>query len=551
MLAAMENREFRSPSIDRVDWALLAILCLVASVVMGKDLSVGGLRFGDTSVHAMDGVLIHDWIAAGPQAWVSPMSFAERQYGQYPCLGIGRHYPPGFAMVEAAFFGVLGISPVTARLSVVFFALLLVVGTYLFVRQFSTRTAAVLSSALLVTLPEVTLWGRQTMLEVPTLAVLSWGAVTFCWYLRHPTDRRFVLLLIVALSAILFRQTSVFLVGAVALTLFYCAWLGKVPARHWLCCALLGVLAIVGVLLSFEGAGAKIFRGRSSYISLWDAGALTFYLRQLPRQVGWVVLVAAGVGVVVWPKRLRIHRVFLVLWFVVSYIMVSSADLKCPRFFFVGLFPIAMFAGMGMWRVLDSVLTAKRAAPVVGMVVVIASAIALGHPVEHRPDYGVVVAAMREKIQDKVVLVSGLRDTHFVFAVRQHIPRGRAVVVRGSKLLYTCSAYAGVGFESYVSSVDDIDKLMDAYAFDAVFVERVNKHGVKEDDLLVDYLRSHENYNLAGEYALQAETTATYRDTTLDMYEPVTPITRQAQYLDIPIPRSGKTIRIDLADWTG
>ena len=192
MLAEMENRKVPRGSMDRVDLALLVILCLIASVVMGKDISVGGLRFGDTSVHAMDGVLIHDWIAAGPEAWVSPMTFAEKQYGQYPCLGIGRHYPPGFAMVEAAFFAVLGISPVTARLTVVFFALVLVVGTYTFVRQFSTPPVATLSSVLLITLPEVTLWGRQAMLEVPTLAVLSWGAVTFCWYLGQPTNRRLI-----------------------------------------------------------------------------------------------------------------------------------------------------------------------------------------------------------------------------------------------------------------------------------------------------------------------------------------------------------------------
>lgn len=557
-VSSEESQRELKPAASRVagrhfllDAVLLLALCLLTFVVMTKDISVGGLRYGDTSVHAMDGVLIHDWVAAGPKAWLSPMGFAEQQYGRYPCLGIGRHYPPGFAVVEAGFFALFGISPATARLSVVFFALLLVVGTYTFVRQFASRGAAMLAAVLLMTLPEVTLWGRQAMLEIPTLAVLSWGAVTFCWYLRRPTARRLSILIVVALSALLIRQTGVFLVCSLALTLAYCAWLRRVPPRHFVWCAAIGALAIAGITFSFEGAGAKMFRGRSTYPSLWQIDALTFYVKLLPEQVGWWVLVAAGVGVASWPGRHRTHRVFLLLWFVVSYVMVTAADLKWPRFFFVGLFPIAVFSGVGGWRVVSAMFPPRLAVAAATTVVLGVCAVAWARPVSHRPDYGAVVASVREKIQDRVVLFSGLRDTHFVFAVRQHIPWRRAIVVRGSKLLYSCNAYAEVDFESYVSSTTDIGALIDQYAFPVVFVERENKHGVREDDLLVEYLRGGATYRHAAKYSLKAEERHTYRDVTIDMYELTVPVNRKAQYMDIPIPRSARTIRLDLTASNG
>ena len=81
--AAAPSRLFHSP-LDKWDvWLILAAL-VTTGIVLGKDISVGGLRYGDTAVHAMDGVLIHDWIAAGPDAWAQPMQFAEAQYGHYP-----------------------------------------------------------------------------------------------------------------------------------------------------------------------------------------------------------------------------------------------------------------------------------------------------------------------------------------------------------------------------------------------------------------------------------------------------------------------------------
>ena len=81
------------------DCTLLAALYAATAVVLGKDITLGGLADADSAAHAMDGVLIHDWVMAGPSAWLSPMEFARQQYGHYPTLGIGLHYPPGFAVV--------------------------------------------------------------------------------------------------------------------------------------------------------------------------------------------------------------------------------------------------------------------------------------------------------------------------------------------------------------------------------------------------------------------------------------------------------------------
>ena len=54
--------------LDRADLVLGAVLLIAAGVIFAKDISVGGVRWKDESTHIMDGVLLLDWAAAGPDA---------------------------------------------------------------------------------------------------------------------------------------------------------------------------------------------------------------------------------------------------------------------------------------------------------------------------------------------------------------------------------------------------------------------------------------------------------------------------------------------------
>lgn len=538
---------FVSP-LGRADAWLIVIAITIAGVVLSKDITVGGLRYGDTAVHAMDGVLIHDWIAAGPRAWMSPMNFAETQYGHYPCLGIGRHYPPAFAVVEAFFFAVFGISPVTARMAVVFFGLLACVGAFLFLRTLADRPTSFLGCVMLMSLPAVTQWGRQVMLEVPTLAALAWGAFTFSWYLSRPSGKRLFVLIIVALSTLAFRQTAVFLPSAVAIALSFAAWRRRVPWRHAGICTVLALLTIVGVLYSFEGAGERMFRGRASYDSLWGLGALTYYLRQLPGEVGWPILLASLVGVVTVRRARLEHGVFLAAWLFVCYVMLCAAELKYARFFFVGLFPFAVWAALAVGRVLAWQRIRPARTVLVAMACAVLTVSAFRQRVEYHPDYGAIVSAHRHKIVNQPVLFGGVRDNHFVFAVRQHLPWRKVVAVRSSKLLYTCNTYPTVDFESRVESPSELRDTMNKYAFPLVITERGNRLGIPQEAALQAYLKDGGDYRLLATHDMRVDETRSHRNTTVDVYELTKPLHRVVKHLDIPIPRSNRNIRVSLAD---
>ena len=543
------NSDRHRTSFTRSDFRLLLLLCALVVVVFGKDISVGGLHDADSAAHAMDGVLIHDWVAAGPKVWGDPMRFAEAQYGHYPTLGIGSHYPPGFAVVEAGFFAVFGISAITARLCVVFFGVLAVLGAYAFVRPMTDRLTAAIACVLLVTFPASTTWGRQIMLEVPTVAVLIWAAVAMRFYLERPSGRRLAIVLAASCVAILFKQTGIFLVGAVALTIAFCCVRGQVRAGHVLVAVIIAVGALFVVINSLDEACAKTLSGYDSYGDKWGYEAISFYLVKLPSQTGVLALVLAGVGLFFIRRLGAAMAVFLLAWFVVSYAMVTTASLKVPRFFFVGLFPVAVLGAIGAARLLTPF--AKPAVRTAAAMVLAATltGAAWGRSIEHAPDYGSVVAGLRSDLDGQAVLFSGLRDGDFVFAVRQHVPWRRSTVIRGSKLLYTCTAGPDLDLVSYVSSPMAVADRMRELAFQYVFVERVNVVGTKPDDWLRTYLNLSGDYERVATHVFETDAADSDRgDVTVDVFRLAKPIKRSVEYFDIPMPRTNHPIRVKLGD---
>lgn len=548
MAEALPHRMRRSRSawIRARDAAPIGVLVIATVLVLGKDITVGGFRDADASAHAMDGVLIHDWVAAGPTAWVDPMSFARQQYAHYPTLGIGRHYPPGFAVVEAAFFGLFGISPFTARLCVVFFGGLATVGIYVFTRFFADRLVATLAAVLWLTLPATVHWGRQTMLEVPTVAALAWAAVSLAWYLKRPSWARCVTMMAVALTAILFKQTAVFLGGALTMTLMVCAHRDLVRPVHCYAVGLMAIGAIVVVVYSLDTASAGVLYRYRSYAHWWEWAALTHYLRVLPGQLGPAACVAAAIGLFAGLRRRRIVWVFLAAWFFVSYVMVTSADWKVSRFLFVALVPFAVWGAQGLGSVLALAPLRRVRLATVTVIILGLCTTAGARNIVYHPDYGPSVLAHAKDIEGHAVLFSGLRDGDFVFAVRQHIPWRRAIVVRGSKVFYTCTAGPDLDLVEYAASPAELEATLRDLALNHVFVERENRAGVVHGDWLRSYLASGEMYRLAATHAIRGNTVTPGGEVMLDVYELAQPVTRVVEELDIPIPRTKTTIRVDL-----
>lgn len=530
----------------RSDRRAVVALVILAGLVFGRGIMIGGLRDGDSSAHAMDGVLILDWVRAGPAAWLDPMGFAREQYAHYPTLAIGRHYPPGFAVVEAAFFGLFGISAITARACVVAFGAALGVGCFAFARRFADTTTSLLAGTFIITMPAIVHWGRQEMLEAPTLAVMTFALCAAAWYLDRPSRSRLIVLMFALTVGLTFRQTALFLIGAVAITMIIGAMARRVPKSHAAAALLLAFGSAALIVTSLDGHGAKLLRGDKTFAHALGLESLTFYAYEAPQSAGVVVLGLAAVGLVWAIARSRMAALLCASWVVVGYVGLTVADYKNPRFLCALLTPVAVLGAIGAARaaaILPGRMTGRFVLTATAAALIVAAMI---QPIAYRPDYGSVVEAHRDQLEGHVVLFSGLRAGDFSFAARQHLPWRRIVVVRTSKLLYTCSGRPDLDLEMRVDSPDAVAEVLDRFAFDALVLEREERVGVAPEAWLRQVLADQATYARVGEHALPADEIPSFRDVTLDVYVPRHPGERQADHIDIPLPRLGETVRIDL-----
>ncbi|MFQ5788189.1 MAG: hypothetical protein ACE5H1_09440, partial [Thermodesulfobacteriota bacterium] len=126
----------------------LVFICLLAVILHATDISKGELFYNnDETRHAFTGVFIHDLICDLP---LNPLQYTYEYYAQFPALGIIQ-WPPFFYFVESFFYFIFGISALSGRMTVLFFALLGIIFWYTLVLKMHNKNIAFFSSVLLLT----------------------------------------------------------------------------------------------------------------------------------------------------------------------------------------------------------------------------------------------------------------------------------------------------------------------------------------------------------------------------------------------------------------
>jgi dolichyl-phosphate-mannose-protein mannosyltransferase len=300
----------------------------------------------DETRHAMNGVFVLDFLHDLPLRW--PLLYAEEYYGKYPAMAIG-HWPPGFYLVEAAFFAIFGISPWIARLAILPFAVLGAVFWYRIAREFVSIELAFVSTVVYACLPSVLLYEKAVMLEIPVLA-LSLGAIYF-WILllRKQSKRNLYLTAFFSVAALLTKPTAVFLFLFFGFHLVICK---KWQLLKWIHThiALLGAalfvtpwyLLVLNVHPTARGQAAGVYRaGHGVHLQY----LLSYYIRTLPGALGWQLLILSLIGIAAAAiNKQKAALGFFLPWIFACYVSLSFLSDRSPRYIMPWLLPFVFFA---------------------------------------------------------------------------------------------------------------------------------------------------------------------------------------------------------------
>ena len=455
-----QGRRARFDMKQALAMALLAVAVFLLFLTAPRH---GEFWWSDAPRHAMDGVFYHDLIRDMPIGHIR--QYAMDYYLKYPALA-ALFYPPVFPLVEALFFAIFGVSHFTAQLTVAVFYLAAAWGAYCLSRRWFSPAYAFTVSLLFVSAPEVALWGRQVMLEIPACAFLFWSAYVMLRFLDTRRTRLLYVAVLLVLAGIYTKQTV-----SLILPVFVClSWrrgvtLRSLGVKNALALLVIGILPLAAFTLRFGLINVNsVVGGQWATVPVMSVASWTFYASRLPEQVGWPVLVLAVAGLLcaLLRKTWRDEGCWMFgLWLLAGYVFFSCIALKEPRHTVLILLPVEFLAVFCLWR-----LVPRKVGPylAVGLATAGFAYTMSKDPVPAIDGYRAAVAYVAEHApRNSVVLFSGYRDGSFIFNMRACKDRQDLAVLRADKVLLRVAQRRELGVEERNLSTREITELLDRY----------------------------------------------------------------------------------------
>jgi len=466
--SALDQRTAHFWALSERRWSAIAVVtfALGALILFYSAPHNGEFWWSDAPRHALNGVFLGDLVAAWPS---DPKAWAIDYYVRHPALTI-LFYPPLFYVISAPFFLLFGVSHATALAVVELHYFALALAIFYLTRRWLSPTASIALGLAIMAVPGVALWGRQVMLEIPSLAFLTWSMVAFTRYLasRHYLFLHVAVLLL--LAAVYTKINAVFIVPAFALALLSAR--GKAvfsDGQAWIAALLLliGLVPIAILTLKFGSANVQSVVGvADSRASRASIAGWVWYAVQLPQLIGWpMLLLAIGAPVAAlarstWLKISRAEAVLLIAWFVSGYLALSSIDLKEARHAVLIVPPMLISAGLTVAMFRSRTWLADLV-----LLVVVAGTGAYTLAATPVP----AVSGYRDAAKwvathapaNAIVLFSGKRDGSFIFNLRTFAERGDISTIRVDKLLLTVSVRRTLGVAQRPLSEAQIARMLD------------------------------------------------------------------------------------------
>jgi predicted membrane-bound mannosyltransferase len=197
-------------------WLLLLAAIALVCIIIARDIQTGEFDYNvDEAQHAVTGLFVADALHDLPIR--HPVQYAYHYYAQYPAVAI-LHWPPLFYLFEGISFMLFGPSVVSARLTVILFAMVLLYQWFLLVEQLQDSYTAAVCTAVLGLLPTMLLFEKTIMLEIPSLALGVAAIRHWIQYLQEGRRRSLLAFGGWLVAALLCKQTSVYLLVFCLLT---------------------------------------------------------------------------------------------------------------------------------------------------------------------------------------------------------------------------------------------------------------------------------------------------------------------------------------------
>lgn len=419
-----------------LSWLFPLALVIANAILVLPEALVEKIYPWDDSLYAANGAFFLTIFQNLSDVLASPMAWMTEYYRQYPALFV-RRQPPLFGVVESGVYGVLGVSAVSAKLTVFLFSTLFVVGWYLALLAWTRRHAiAFLTVLLTITLPMTVQLSTAVRVDIPALAPFAWALYVF----RIRQDRgqgsiRGALLVSVLLACSLYTyQLPMF--SVVALFLFWLISEWPVIVKRVDAYVVAGAFAammipLVAFTLKFAydnvagvvGPTVKDFEVFTPVTSKLSPQYWLYYA-----EMAWNVYRIPTLGLIFWIASklwfpIKRWEWFFLSWLIVAYLGFSLFPSKGDRYayyFVLAILPLASNTVVDLWDIVRSRTWAKVA-------LVAAYALVIGASMVSIPNFRTPTITGMDRVAKDVVsnfesgnvLYHGRFESTFIYYLRR------------------------------------------------------------------------------------------------------------------------------------
>ncbi len=515
------------------------LLIIITLVLTTKDIMLGDFPFSDSSAHAMNGVYIHDLIKE--MKWSNIYDFTLQYYGRYPRLTLPFH-PPFFPLIEAFFFFFFGISPATAKLSVVFFALLSVTVWYKLIKSLYCEKIAFFSGILLITTPTVVLWSRQVMLEMPALAMI----ILSMYFLHTSVDlgkKNHLLFCAICMGlALLTKQTTVFIFPLAFSYILIKKKYSLLFTKTAILSCLIGViflLLLAMLTMTFADFAIELVVMDTSLQGFAKAspGNLFYYFKLLPNLITTPLLILSCISVAVMTlKKVKKKTLLFSIWLFWVYVFITFISIKNSRYAFFWIPPFCLFAGL-MYDEFK-IKSINISAILLGALCIYQFVLAYQLKAPFVDGYEKAAKFVTDNPKGNTVLVSAYYEGNFIFHVRRHDTDGSSIVLRADKILPDAWRFK----DGYKET--DVYNILENYGINYIVVEDKESDGLPELKLLRRVINSG-NFILRKKIGLTSNITR-FRGANILIYEYNKDVSLKKKTLIMDMPKMKRKISIPL-----
>ena len=528
-----------------IDHCLLGALFAASILIFGSSLNAGGFWWTDESRHAMDGVFMLDLLKDRPFARL--YDYTVEYFVHYPALGF-TWYLPFFALVESIFFLAFGISATTARLTELFFILLTILAWYAWAKPIWGRMPVFFSIFLFLVSPQVILWSRAIMLEIPALAMMMLSLYAFSGYLKKPSHWLSVVIGLIIGSMLLTKQLTVLLFPILLAQIWASGgWKKVIQLKSLPGSLIIGVaLAIVAMHAMKFGSTAmghlesnasgilSIERFSSNFKATWEAYPRPFWF-----------LIGAGVATMIKVKRQPsdfLLMTWIISWFILFAIF-SNYYANTLRYTIYMTPAIALIASRWLAEITNPSL--KKYA--IGLLTIFYGGYSLARvnePALFVNGYEKAAAYVLASPSKAPILFCCKHDGNFIFDIRIGDPKRYKIILRADKILVSIATMKVFGVKSYAASDQDIFDLLDRYGIELIVAENKDIVEVPELTRLIELLKTDAFEKLK---SIDISTNVPqFKDLSVNIYRYKHSKSIANREIEIPMPHLGRTLHLKL-----